>query len=85
MKSQTTTWTGVSAAITGTLTVLAALPYQLGDAATIIPPDWKQGIVIAGLVATTILRIWNSVAQADEKKVAILELEVSEAKEQGRM
>ena len=46
----------IGAAITSALTTLAALPYQLGDVATIIPVEWKNRVVIAGLIATVILR-----------------------------
>lgn len=53
-------WKIVAATLTSSLTVLAALPYQLGDIATIIPPNWKSKVVVAGLVATTILRIVNT-------------------------
>lgn len=37
------------------LTVLAALPYQLGELATIIPPSWKPAIALLGLVASMVL------------------------------
>lgn len=37
------------------LTVLAALPYQLGDLATLIPPDWKPVIALTGIIASTLL------------------------------
>ncbi len=53
-------WTIVGATLTSALTILAALPYQLGDLATIIPPEWKPKVVAAGLIATTVLRIWNT-------------------------
>ena len=53
-------WKIVAATLTSSLTILAALPYQLGDLATIIPPEWKSKVVIAGLVATTILRLVNT-------------------------
>ena len=48
------------------LTVLAALPYQLGDVATIVPPAWKSKIVTAGIVATFILRVLNGLQQKDK-------------------
>lgn len=75
----TTTWTGIAAAITTGLTILAALPYSLGDAAEIISPEWKAKIVVAGLVASTILKIWNSVATAGTGEVKRLEEKVDEA------
>ena len=37
------------------LTVLAALPYQLGDVATIIPAAWKPVIALAGVIASAVL------------------------------
>lgn len=40
--------------------MLAALPYELGEAATIIPPAWKARIVVVGLIATLILRAISS-------------------------
>lgn len=52
-------WKQVASAITSSLTVLAALPYQLGEIAVLIPPDWKPWVAGIGLGATTILRIWN--------------------------
>jgi hypothetical protein len=67
MKEWKTTLSGIGAALTSTLTVIAALPYQLGDLATIIPPEYKSRVVIAGLIATTILRVMNSIAQKDGK------------------
>ena len=59
----------MGAAIFGALTILAALPYTLGDLATIIPPTWKPKIVMVGLVSTVGLRIWNSIVpkQAEPK------------------
>jgi len=54
-------WRSVGAAVASTLTILAALPYTLGELATVIPPDWKPKVVLIGLVASVGLRIWNSV------------------------
>ncbi len=50
-------WTALSGAILSTLTVLAALPYTLGEVAEIIPSEWKPIMVKVGLVATLILRV----------------------------
>lgn len=61
-----TTLSGIGAAFFGLLTLLAALPYQLGDIATIIPADLKGKIFTVGIIATTILRVWNSVQQKDK-------------------
>jgi hypothetical protein len=52
--------TRIAAAITSCLTMLAALPYELGEAATIIPPAWKARLVVVGLIATLILRAISS-------------------------
>ena len=70
MKNWKTTLTGIGAAVTSTLTILAALPYQLGDAATVIPPEWKSKIVMTGLAASLVLRVLNSIFQKDAPPVA---------------
>ena len=44
--------------------MLAALPYTLGDIATVIPPEWKPKVVIVGLVATIGLRFWSAITDA---------------------
>lgn len=49
------------------LTVLAALPYELGSIATVIPPDWKPWVALSGLIAKLILsEIKNSNSQKVE-------------------
>lgn len=53
-------WKIVGATLTSLLTMLAALPYQLGDLATIIPPDWKAKVFVVGAIATVVLRLWNT-------------------------
>jgi hypothetical protein len=58
---------GIGTAIFSALTVLAALPYSLGDLATVIPPSWKAKIVVGGLVGAFGLRVWNSVAQKSKE------------------
>lgn len=52
-------WTGVGVALFSFVTALAALPYQLGDIATIIPPEWKAKVTAVGLGAAFVLRIIN--------------------------
>lgn len=52
-----TTLTGYATAITGLLTILAAAPYELGDLASIIPPEYKARLFAVGAVATFLLRI----------------------------
>lgn len=61
-----TTVSGIGTAIFSALTALAALPYTLGEAATIIPPDYKAKVFTVSLFATVALRVWNSVAQKDK-------------------
>lgn len=39
------------------LTVLAALPYQLGEVATVIPPTWKPVIALVGVISATTLGV----------------------------
>lgn len=55
MNKQTVTKWG--AAITSALTALAALPYQLGDIATLIPAEWKTRVFSVSLLATIVLRV----------------------------
>jgi hypothetical protein len=68
MNNWKTTLSGIGAALTSALTVIAGLPYQLGDVATIIPPAWKTRVVVAGLIATIILKSVNSFVQKDASK-----------------
>lgn len=65
MKNWKTSFTGIGAAVTSTLTGLAALPYSLGDVATIIPVEWKTRIFVIGAIATLVLKSLNSLAQKD--------------------
>jgi len=68
MNNWKTTLSGIGAALTSALTAIAALPYQLGDIATIIPPQWKARVTIAGIIATVILKSINSAVQKDAPK-----------------
>jgi hypothetical protein len=61
-----TTLTATLAALTSTLTVVAALPAQLGELSTIIPEHWKTKVISAGLVATLILRVLNGLVAKDK-------------------
>lgn len=54
MKSTTT---AVLSELTAFLTILAALPYELGEAAVILPPQLKPWVAGIGVFATLILRI----------------------------
>ncbi len=49
--------TGIFADITAFLTILAALPYELGPVADIIPPTWKTYVASTGAIATLVLRL----------------------------
>jgi hypothetical protein len=68
MNNWKTTISGIGAALTSALTTIAALPYQLGDGATIIPPAWKARVVIAGIISTVILKAINAYVQKDATK-----------------
>lgn len=57
---------GIGSALFASLTVLAALPYDLGGVALLIPPEWKAKVVVAGTVAAFVLRVWNSISQKDK-------------------
>ena len=56
----------IASAFTSFLTVLAALPYELGEAATLIPPHWKAPIALCAAIATVILRTFT--ASGEPKK-----------------
>ncbi len=60
-----TTLTGSSAALMAALTFVAALSYDLGPLAMVLPPEWKPIVVKLAGIATVILWIWNSVQQKD--------------------
>lgn len=66
-----TTLTSIGVAIMSALAALAALPYQLGDLATVIPPEWKVPIFKTALCAGIALHILNGIVSAD-KNVAPL-------------
>ena len=51
---------GIGAALTASLTVVAGLPYELGEVATILPPTWKAKVTVYSAIATFILRVLNS-------------------------
>jgi len=48
---------GYGSIVMSLLTALAAAPYSLGEVATIIPPEWKQRVFVAGAIATLLLRV----------------------------
>jgi hypothetical protein len=53
----TKTLAGYGSIIMSLLTALAAAPYSLGEVATIIPPEWKERVFVAGAIATMLLRV----------------------------
>jgi hypothetical protein len=57
---------GIGAAIFSLLTVLSALPYTIGEAASIIPPEWKGKVFGLCAISTAILKTWNSIQQKDK-------------------
>lgn len=61
-----TSISGVGAALFAFLTMLAALPYEMGEIANIFPPAWKAKIATAAAIATLILKWWNALAQKDK-------------------
>ena len=59
------TVSGAATALTAFLTALAAAPYQLGEVALIIPPEWKARLFLWSAIATVILKIINSAVTKD--------------------
>lgn len=49
-----------------TLTTLAALPYTMGDLATLIPVEYKPIVLKVSLVAGFILKAINALVQKDK-------------------
>lgn len=66
MTNWRTTLSGIGAAAMAALGGIAALPYQLGDVALIIPPEWKARVTVASIVAAFVLRVIQSVVSADK-------------------
>jgi hypothetical protein len=62
-----TTVTGIGTAVFSALTVLAALPYTLGEVATVIPSEWKEKVVVISATAAFILKVWNAMASKDAR------------------
>lgn len=65
MKNWKTTVSGIGAAIMSLLGAIAALPYSLGEVATILPPVWKTHVAIGAFAASFILKTINSIVQKD--------------------
>ncbi len=64
-----TSLTAALAAITSALTIVAALPAQLGELSTIIPEEWKPLVIKAGIAATVLLKLINGFVAKDAKVV----------------
>lgn len=62
-----TTLSGVGAAFFGLLSILAVAPYQLGELATFIPPEWKARVLVVSAVSAFILRLWNANVAKDAR------------------
>lgn len=50
---------GVITELSAFLTLLSALPYELGDAASLLPPEAKKYVASIGVFATLALRLWK--------------------------
>jgi len=61
----TKNFAGYGSIVMSLLTALAAAPYSLGEVATIIPPEWKQRVFVAGAIATLILRVIRDNVQSN--------------------
>lgn len=60
-----TTFTALGTVVFGILTVLSALPDQLGPIAEIVPPFWKANIIKVSLAATAVLHLMNGMFSKD--------------------
>ena len=60
-----TSISGMGAALTTGLTLLAGAPYALGDAATVIPPEWKARIFMWAGGATVLLQLIHARSAKD--------------------
>lgn len=61
-----TTLSGIGAALASALTVLAALPYDSG--LQLLPPEWRSVLIKTGVISALLLKVVNSLAQADAGK-----------------
>ena len=71
------TRTALLSDLTATLTILAALPYELGEMANVLPPEWKKWVAIIGACATLGLRIvkrFQVRGEAAAKEIAVVAL-----------
>jgi len=58
---QNLNWKNLGAAIFSLLSMIAVIPYSLGDLGTLIPPEWKSKVLVASLIAAFLLRAWNAI------------------------
>lgn len=63
-----TTLAAIGSALMSLLAMVAALPYQLGDVATIVPAEWKVRVFVASAIAGTVLKVVQGVVSADAPK-----------------
>ena len=61
-----TSVSGIGAAIFTMLGAIAALPYSFGEIASLMPPQWKGRVAVAGFAAGFILKVWNAIQQKDK-------------------
>ena len=54
---QKLTWQDISTAACSLLASLAVAPYELGDVALLIPPEWKAKVFFASAIAAFLLRV----------------------------
>lgn len=64
---QKLTWQDISTAICSLLASLAVAPYELGDVALLIPPEWKAKVFFTSAIAAFLLRV---IKKAQPKPVA---------------
>jgi len=62
-----TTWAAIGSALMSLLAVIAALPYTMGEAALIIPSEYKQTVAISAAIAAAILKVVQGAVSADAK------------------
>lgn len=53
-------WNKALADIASCIALLAAMPYELGQLATLFPPQWKPWLAGVGAAAAIFLRLYNA-------------------------
>ena len=62
-----TTLSGIGNTIASILLVISLIPYTLPtELSDILSPTAKRNLLIVGLIAKTVLGIWNSIQQKDK-------------------